>query len=187
MVEAETPGVAEKHAQYYERSPLLLQGTLLHGVVVLDESPESTAENLNPVAEVLDVIVLTQSCDIGKTSQTRLLVAEVDTYTAMTLDRAGTEFAQPGYRKHLVRNTATSDVLLPPCAHLAIEDYLIVNFRQLHVIPVHRIPLAPAEGYVCLASPFREQLSQQYATFHMRVGLPTPPLKEFEKHQPLLS
>jgi hypothetical protein len=61
-----------------------------------------------------------------------------------------------------------------------MDDYLIVNFRELHIVLRDRV--RSAEGYVCLASPYREHLSQAFATFMMRVGLPTPPLHEFEKY-----
>jgi hypothetical protein len=181
---AEDDNAAAKHARYYERSQVLLQGTILRSVPIYEETVESTLEAPSVRREDLDVIVLTQSCDIlNKASQPRLLVAEVQTYSAMVADRAGTESATTGYRKHLVRGTAVSDLLLPPCALLGVDDYLIVNFRELHSIFKSRVA-SPADGFVCLASPFREQLSQEYARFHMRVGVPTPPLHEFEKHQP---
>jgi len=175
---ADDEDIAKKHAQYYEQSPILLQGTLLRRVVVYEEAAESTPEEPVVLPEELDVIVLTQSCDIGKDSQPRLLVAEVQTYSDMVRDRAGTEAAKAGYRKHLVRGTAVSDLLLPPCERLSMEDFLIVNFRELHHLFTHRVQ--SSDGYVCLASPYREHLSQAYARFHMRVGLPTNPLREFE-------
>jgi hypothetical protein len=179
---AEDEDVGKKHARYYEQSPILLQGTMLRDVHVVEETAESTDEKPIVLPELLDVIVLTQSCDIPKDSQPRLLVAEVQSYSAMVRDRAGTESAKAGYRKHLIRGAAVSDILLPPCMLLSMNDYLIVNFRELHMVFKHRLP--SQDGYVCLASPYREQLSQAYACYHMRVGLPTDPLHEFEKHQP---
>jgi hypothetical protein len=179
---ADDEDVAKKHAQYYERSPILLQGTILRSLPVVEEAAESTDDAPVVRVEPLDVIVLTQSCDIPKDSQPRVLVAEVQAYGAMVRDRAGTEAAKANYRKHLVRGTAVSDMLLPPCELLSMDDYLIVNFRELHMVFKHRVQ--SQDGYVCLASPYREHLSQGYASYHMRVGLPTPPLHEFEKHQP---
>lgn len=172
--------LAEKHAKWYERCDRLMQGTLLRDVRVFEEAAESTDEDLIVRSEPLDLIVLTQSCDIGRDSQPRLLTAEVQTYGELLKLRAGTDAAKSSYRKHLIRNLATSDMLLPPCAELAIDDYLIVNFRELHHVFYKRVK--SDQGYVCLASPFREQLSQMFASFVMRVGLPTPPLHEFEKH-----
>lgn len=181
---ADDEDVAAKHAQYYVRSPVLLQGTVLRGVPIYEETVESTLEAPSVRREDLDVIVLTQSCDIvNKASQPRLLVAEVQTYSAMVVDRAGTESARAGYRKHLVRGTAVSDLLLPPCALLGIDDFLIVNFRELHTLFKSRVA-SQVGGFVCLESPYREHLIQEYARFHMRVGTPTPPLHEFERHQP---
>ncbi|BBX33928.1 hypothetical protein MMAG44476_36431 [Mycolicibacterium mageritense DSM 44476 = CIP 104973] len=180
---AETEDIASKHAQYYEQTSELLQGTVLRAVRVYEETAESTDEAPEVRPQELDVIVLTQSCDIAKQSQRQLLVAEVQQYSDMVKERAGTESAKDSYKRSLIRNTAVSDMLLPPCALLGITDYLIVNFRELHTIFKHRVCTADS-GFVSLASPFREHLSQHYASFTMRVGLPTPPLHEFEKYRP---
>jgi hypothetical protein len=171
-----------RHAKWYEHSDDLLQGTLLQSVRVFEESADSTEDDLSVKTEIVDLIVLTQSCDIGKDSQPHLLTAEVQPYSQMLEDRAGTDSTSAGYRKYLVRNTATSDMLLPPCEALSIADYQIVNFREVHTVLHKRVQRA--EGYICLASPFREHLSQMFASFLMRVGLPTPPLREFEKYKP---
>jgi hypothetical protein len=179
---ADDEDVAQKHALYFEQSKILLQGTILRAVTVVEETAESTDDDPAVRAELLDVIVLTQSCDIPKDSQPRLLVAEIQPYADMRRDREGTESATATYRKHLIRGTAVSDLLLPPCAALSMDDYLIVNFRELHLIFKHRV--SSDDGYICLASPYRERLSQAYACFHMRVGVPTEPLHEFEKHKP---
>lgn len=180
---AEEQEIASKHALYYEQTPELLQGTVLRAIRLYEETEESTDEVPEVLAQELDVVVLTQSCDIQKTSQRKLLVAEVQRYSDMVEERKGTDSATAGYRKSLVRGNAVSDMLLPPCALLDISDYLIVNFRELHTIFKHRVQPG-AMGYVSLATPFREHLSQHYASFTMRVGLPTPPLTEFEKYKP---
>jgi hypothetical protein len=138
--------VEQNHGKWYEKTPDLLQGTILRNIRVFEEAVESTAEGPVVRAEELDLIVLTQSCDIPKDSQPRLLTAEIQGYRDMVRTREGTESAKSGYKKHLIRNNAVSDRLLPPCKLLSMNDYLIVNFRELHI--VIRDHVQSAEGYV---------------------------------------
>lgn len=170
--------VGAKHAAWYEESSELLQGTVLRAVRVFEEADESTAEELIVRPDDLNLIVLTQSCDIVNGNMPRLLTAEVQNYRD-TVPRRNfpNKKAEISYRRTLIRNLGVSDMLIPPCALLGMEDYLIVNFRELHVVRKDRI--TNPEGYVCLATPFREYLSQGFATHVMRVGLPTPQLSEF--------
>lgn len=173
--------VGAKHAAWYEESHELLQGTVLRGVRVFEEADESTPDELVVVDVNLDLIVLTQSCDIVNGSTARLLTAEVQGWIDSVPQRNfDSKKAEASYRKSLVRNLAVSDWLIPPCALLGLEDYLVVNFRELHIVRKDRI--SSEDPYVCLTSPYREQLSQTFATHIMRVGLPTPPLREFEQH-----
>ncbi len=171
-------GFATKHAAWYEKSPDLLQGTVLREVRVFEEADESTDEELVVRPDYLDLIVLTQSCDIVNGSMPRLLTAEVQHYRDTIARRGLSARAEVSFRKKLVRNLGLSDMLIPPCKLLDITDYLIVNFRELHIVRKDRI--SSNSGYVCLTSPYREHLSQAFATHVMRVGLPTPPLHEFE-------
>lgn len=173
--------IAAKHAAWYEESADLLQGTVLRAVRVFEEADESSAENLIVRPDDLDLIVLTQSCDIVNDSMPRLLTAEVQHYRDTIPRRNLSKKAEASFRKTLIRNLGVSDMLIPPCGLLGIEDYLIVNFRELHIVRKDRIP--GADRYVCLTSPYREHLSQAFATHVMRVGLPTPPLHEFEQYQ----
>jgi hypothetical protein len=128
--------VEQNHAKWYEKTPDLLQGTILRNIRVFEEAVESTAEDPVVRAEELDLIVLTQSCDIPKDSQPRLLTAEIQGYRDMVRAREGTESAKSGYKKHLIRNNAVSDMLLPPCKLLSMDDYLIVNLSRV----THRDP-----------------------------------------------
>lgn len=171
-------GDADKFACWYERTGELEQGTVLRGIRVFEESKDSTPEQLDVAVRFIDAIVLTQSCDIRKPAQTRLLVAEVRTYRDVAIERGG-KFRGKSYRKELVDGLAVAEFVVPP-AEIAFDDWSIVNFRELYAID--RDGLLDAEHYVALASPYREHLGQAFARFMMRVGLPTG-LDEFEHYQ----
>ncbi|OBC03021.1 hypothetical protein A5782_00455 [Mycobacterium sp. 852002-40037_SCH5390672] len=173
--------VDAKHAAWYEKSAELLQGTILRSARVFEEADESTPDNLIVRPDDLDLIVLTQSCDIVNDSMPRLLTAEVQNYRDTIPRRNLSKKAEASFRKTLIRNNGLSDMLIPPCMLLNLNDYLVVNFRELHIVRKDRIE--NLGEYVSLTSPYREHLSQAFATHVMRVGLPTPPLHEFERYE----
>jgi hypothetical protein len=173
--------VEAKHAAWDESSSELLQGSLLRSIRVYEEADESTDDDLVVRPDYLDLVVLTQSCDIVNGSMPRLLTAEVQNYRDTIPRRNLSRKAEVSFRKTLIRNLGVSDMLIPPCKLLDLDDYLVVNFRELHIIRKDRIPSGGV--YVCLRSPYREHLSQAFATHVMRVGLPTPPLHEFETYE----
>lgn len=155
---------------WYAESPDVQQGTLAFEVDVFihaDENPE------NADYRKVSAIVLTQSCDIGKRSQTSLLIAEVHDF--MQFFNGGASFLKKTeYRNSLARGTSISDFLLPPHPG-GLLNWSIVNFRSLYVVDASRFAAhqRTADSTICLASPYTEHLSQSFARFMMRVGLPS--------------
>jgi hypothetical protein len=172
---------ADKYADWYEASAALSQGSILRGIFVFEESKESE-EGKPPrvVRRQIDAVVLTQSCDIDKPPQTRLLVAEVQTYRALATAH-GEKVASKGYRKELLQGRALGEFLLPP-AHVGPGDWSVVNFRELHTVDRDRAKKT-GDGLIGLRSPYREHLAQAFARFVMRVGLPNVLGNEFEKYE----
>lgn len=172
-------GGVDKYADWYEQTDALWQGTILRATRVFEESAESE-EGKPPrvVSRTADAIVLTQSCDIDKPAQNRLLVAEVQSYRRLAED-FGKPVSEKGYRKDLIAGRSLADFLLPP-AQEVLDDWSVVNFRELYTVDRDRVA-SGADTFVGLASPYREHLGQAFARFMMRVGLPTG-LFEFEKY-----
>jgi hypothetical protein len=169
---------ADKYACWFEHCDELVQGTVLQGARVFEESTESTQDEPDVAVRFIDAVVLTQSCDIPKPAQTRLLVAEVRPYRDVATERGGT-FRSKGYRKQLVDGLAIAEFVLPPAAG-SFDDWSIINFRELYTVDRDRV-LDVNGGFMALASPYREHLGQAFARFMMRVGLPTG-LDEFEQY-----
>ncbi|TDZ98339.1 hypothetical protein [Mycobacteroides salmoniphilum] len=144
---------------------------------VFEESEQSTPEEPDVAQRFIDAIVLTQSCDIPKAPQTRLLVAEVQSYASVA--ERGDIFRSSKYRKELVEGLTISEFLLPP-ADDVLEDWCVVNFRELYTADRDR--LTRGESFIGLDSPYREHLGQAFARYMMRVGLPTG-LDEFKSYK----
>ena len=170
-------GDEDKYACWYTETKDLAQGSLLRGVRVWEELPNSTAEVARAAPRRIDAIVLTQSCDILKPGQARLLIAEIQSYRAIA-EQHGQYLRSSKYRKELTDGLTIAEFLLPP-ARDALDDWSIANFRELH--NVNRSHAINAESFIGLDSPYREHLGQAFARFMMRVGLPTGIGTEFEK------
>lgn len=168
-----------KYARWYERDAPLSQGSILRNTRVWEELPTSTEEVAKAAPRRIEAIVLTQSCDIvNKKGQARLLVAEIQTYRSIAEQKGGF-FRGSQYRKELSDGITLAEFLLPP-ADGAIEDWSVVNFRELYT--VNRSILSSEDDFVGLDSPYREHLGQAFARFMMRVGLPTV-VDDFEKYK----
>lgn len=169
-VEGGQDGGSDKYACWYEQAAELSQGTILRDVRVFEELPNSTDEAPRVAPRRIDGIVLTQSCDILKKSQTRLLISEIQAYRQLADEHQGF-FRTSKWRKQLADGVTIAEFILPPAPGI-ILDWSLVNFRELHT--VRRASLIDRDGgYIGLDSPYREHLGQAFARFMMRVGLPT--------------
>lgn len=193
---ADEPGI-DKYAEWYESLNELEQGALLTNVLVFEETDPPLEGEISPAsgddegtdvdtpfvsAREANVIVLTQSCDIRKPAQQRILVAEVQGYREITAeggDRSNS-YRRSAYREDLISGTAIAEFVIPPSSLLSLE-WSIVNFREIYIIDRDR--LRKNTDLVGLASPYREHLGQAFARFMMRVGLPQP-LHEFKDFKP---
>jgi hypothetical protein len=168
---------ADKYACWYRQTDKLAQGSIVRNTWAFEEHEDSTPDDPEVAERIIDAIVLTQSCDIGKDAQARLLVAEVQSYESVA--ERGNIFRSSKYRKELVEGLTISEFLLPPAENV-LDDWSLVNFRELYT--VNRDRLSRAESFTGLDSPYREHLGQAFARFMMRVGLPTG-LDEFKSYQ----
>jgi hypothetical protein len=119
-----------------------------------------------------DVIVMTQSCDLVKGRDkgvNDVLLCQVWNRSELTGHLAKVEGLEDARKGRL-----------PACHMLAASklsgferDVRIVDFRKIYSLPVAfvRNRAAMAER-LRLLPPYREQLSQSFARFFMRVGLP---------------
>lgn len=151
----------------------ILQDVLLPIIVHIDPH--------RPVVEFehTSAIVLTQSCDIANGKTSRLVlggVAAYARYVAAEADRGNHFVAGRRFRKAVLDgHLPPLSVLRPAVAGDRPFPWSLVDFRQIYTVPVADVgELARSLGpRLRLRPPYREHLSQAFARFHMRVGLPT--------------
>jgi hypothetical protein len=154
-----------------------LQGDLLRSCPIYVPStgaaPGKADESVSFDVVEYDVIVMTQSCDLEQKKVELVLVCPV---WSLSEFEKQTEFVRSGKGKETLRQGNFPGYhLLNKCELKGFErEFAVVDFRTTYSIPVvlitdiakkqqHRLRLLP---------PYREHLSQAYARFFMRVGLP---------------
>lgn len=154
----------------------LAQGDLLMSVPILrpDGNLVTMDENVKTIIEPVNVVVLSQSCDLtrgGKIDQ--VLVAPVYQLKDFLAAKPNwnTEEKLESFRKNQVARFYLMNVNRSP---LFLTGYLLVDFGAVRSVKYKTIIKFKdrAGSRVTLISPYKEQLSQQFARFFMRVGLP---------------
>jgi hypothetical protein len=162
----------------------LRQGDLLRNCLVPIFHPNfGKAPEVTESVEVreYDCIVLTQSCDLDNQKAPLVAVCPVDSLTAY--EQIDPRLAQKGeWEKVRQGRVEGLHLLASPSEPSNNRASLVVDFRQIYSLPVGYLQvLAGNLGPRCrLQSPFLEHLSQAFARFFMRVGLPAaiPPFKK---------
>ena len=160
------------------------QGDILESCPVFLPRADSTATEPDTILldeELRDVIVISQSCDLitGREKISEVLLCP--------LWHRG-QFTPPHYlatakgMEEVRRGTVPGFHLLAPSGEPGFErEVRVVDFRRLYSLPVafFRREAEKAGPRLRLLPPYREHLSQAFARFFMRVGLPVdiPPFR----------
>jgi hypothetical protein len=181
----------EQFEAWYEivRGGGLRQGDLISDCPVVeipaDIRPPSEGETfeIETITKVYDVIILTQSCDMVNGKIQHVLVCPIFPLADLSA-MLGREFTpkelkslHEQIRKGYQPNFHMLDTRVDGDGEPQIQ---LLDFRAVFSVPfgvLHR--RAEAEFHLRLKSPYREHLSQAFARFFMRVGLPAdiPPFK----------
>jgi hypothetical protein len=126
-------------------------------------------------AEIIkyDVIVMSQSCDLAHHKLDNVLVSPIWPISEMGSEN---DFFKSRKGKESLRQGNLSGYhLLNRCELEGFEtDFQVVDFRNVYGVPLDfLIELSKRNGKrLRLLPPYREHLSQAFARFFMRVGLP---------------
>ena len=120
-----------------------------------------------------DVIVISQSCDLvkGREKLTEVLLCAVWYRSELTTGYASTAKGLEDAR----RGNLPGMHVLAPCELSGLErEVRVVDFHRLYTLPLQFLrKRAGDEGRrLRLQPPYREHLSQAFARYFMRVGLP---------------
>ena len=145
------------------------QGDLIYSChIIVPTSDIHMGSGQKGEVQVRDAVVMSQSCDIEQRNIDLVLVCpfmplnEIDHDLARTA-KGREKFRQgnlPGY--HLLNKCEIKDFE---------TDFLVVDFRNVFVVPLTYL-CKRLDPKVRLLPPYREHLSQAFARFFMRVGLP---------------
>ncbi len=122
-----------------------------------------------------DCVVMTQSCDLEHDKAP--LVAVCPVFSLAAYEAVEPRLAQKGeWEKVRQGRVEGLHLLASPTDPADNRACLVVDFRHIYSLPVgylkrHALALGPRWR---LQSPFLEHLSQAFARFFMRVGLPAP-------------
>lgn len=160
---------------------VLLQGDFLDNCPIVTPPLEIVEKNnVNVDVFKYNVVIMSQSCDLVEKKIDIVLVCPL-----WPLEKVG---MQEGFYKSkegkeaLRKGNAPGYHLLNVCELDDFKrDYQVVDFRNVFGVPIDiLLSLAKSEEKrLRLLPPYREHLSQAFARFFMRVGLPTdiPPFK----------
>jgi len=157
----------------------LFQGDIIKSCPLV--IPPSTMEDGISVDVIeYDVIVMSQSCDLIQKKLELVLVCPI--WTLSEFENKNPTYKSPKMKESLRRGYLPGYHLLNKCEIDGFEtDYLVVDFRSVYSVPFDfLVELTQKSGKrLRLLPPYREHLSQAFARFFMRVGLPVdiPPFK----------
>lgn len=164
-----------------ESSSEITQGDIVKScpVPILEEfDDDMTGQVMKAEIEYIDGIILTQACDITNNKVDNIILCSITSREEFERQLLGEGRSKKDIRKnidgiikgqqnayHLI-NHFQSDVFS--------EDYYIINFKDIFSVPIHLArSIAKRNGKrLRLCPPYREHLSQAFARYFMRVGLP---------------
>jgi len=157
----------------------LLQGDFIDACPILVPSPNfmvmTGGSSARPSVgwQTLDVVVMTQSCDLEQDNVDLVLLCPH--WPLARLEEASDFFKSTKGKEDLRRGNVPGYHLIASCELPGLQRELrVVDFRAVYSLPHPYLRhLASERGdRVRLMPPYREHLSQAFARFFMRVGLP---------------
>ena len=160
----------------------LEQGDILEYCPVFAPPSDLTLDSLkdgeaNFTWEERDVIIMSQSCDLvrGTEKVPEVLLCTIWNRSELAELPGGDLSAKAGMEQ-VRKGRLTGLQMLNKCELSDMErDFRVVDFRRTYTLPLDfcREFARKSQNRIRLLSPYREHLSQGFARFFMRVGLPT--------------
>ncbi len=150
------------------------QGDFILGCQIFQPKVEAIkeGETIEAEAKEYDVIILSQSCDLVNEKIKLVLVCPF--YTLAKLGEFDSNFTSPARKNALRDGYVLGMHLLEKCNINDCNDYLVVDFKSTYAVPLQFLKniISDKGDRIRLLPPYREHLSQAFARFFMRVGLP---------------
>ena len=154
----------------------LKQGDILEDCPIFSPPTDLTIHSLDQETEFIceqqDVIIISQSCDIEWEKITEVVLVPMWNRSELPPGHLST----PKGMKEAIRGQLPAYHVLEECKIPESErEIRIVDFRYVYSLPLDFCKefAANSANRIRLLPPYREHLSQAFARFFMRVGLPT--------------
>ncbi len=161
------------YAQVDNAEPLQ-QGDFVLNCQIIQPSVEvqQADQNIRAVVKEYDVIVMSQSCDLVADKINLALVCPF--YSLTKLGNIYSEYKSAGKKEKLRQGNIFGMHLLNECNVNGANDFLVVDFKSVYAVPLPFLKqiISARSNRKRLLPPYREHLSQAFARFFMRVGLP---------------
>lgn len=143
--------------------------------------PSEISEGFEARILKYNVVIMSQSCDLVNKKIDLVLLCPV--WPLNDMEKEGSFFQSIKGKEELRRGNVAGYHLLNKCEITGFDrDYHVVDFRNIYSVPLDfLIEFAKKQGKrLRLLPPYRERLSQDFARFFMRVGLPVdiPPFSD---------
>jgi len=141
--------------------------------------PSKIEEGDEPEIEIklVNSIILSQSCDLINNKIDIVLVCPyypLKVFIENTPEEQQSKKAIKKNIENLTKGHLAGYHLLNKYNDLKINDYIVVDFRNVYGIEINNLKdiAEKQERRIRLLPPYREHLSQAFARYFMRVGLP---------------
>ena len=128
--------------------------------------------------KLLNVVIMSQSCDLQNRKVEIVLVCPyyslLEFLKIYPASMDGSRKSRDKVIENLKQGNYPPYHLLQKVEVNGVEDYLVVDFRNVYGIHFEYLKtyLSNVENRIRLLPPYREHLSQAFARYFMRVGLP---------------
>lgn len=150
------------------------QGDLIPHCPIIVPPSKINDEIVDAKIQQFNVIILSQSCDLVAGKIDMVLVCPV--WTLQEVGKMNEYYKSKEGRENLRRGHIPGYHLLNKCdkKRFLTDDYLVVDFKSVMGINFQFLKdfIKDMGQRLRLLSPYKEHLSQAFARFFMRVGLP---------------
>lgn len=154
----------------------LLQGDMIRECPIIEPSSKIELGSVQANIRSFDVVILSQSCDLENKKVQLVLVSPI---WSLSVIKDDPQFKTPKEYTRFIEKVQKGEQpnyhLLSKCVLSSFQsEAVLVDFRNVYAVHFDVLTeLARNESRIRLLPPYREHLSQAFARFFMRVGLPS--------------
>jgi hypothetical protein len=159
----------------------LQQGDFISFCPIIIPTINVRSKEIDTKVREYNVVVMSQSCDLIQGKVDLVLVCPI--WTLKEIEDENDFYKSTRWKNILRHGYIPGYHLLNKCSLKEFEkDFVVVDFKNVYGVPFEFLKeLIQREGKrLSLMSPYKEHLSQAFARFFMRVGLPID-IPEFKK------